>query len=42
LTEVAGGNRLYLRSGNGDPVMDYSLSGSRAAMVAMISCVEAP
>lgn len=40
LTEVAGGNRLYLRSGNGDPVMDYSLAGSRAAMGAMINCVE--
>lgn len=40
LTEVAGGNRLYLRSGNGDPIMDYSLSGSQAAMGAMINCVE--
>jgi hypothetical protein len=39
LTGVAGGNRLYLRSSHGDPVMDYSLAGSRAAMGAMINCV---
>jgi hypothetical protein len=38
LLEVAGGNRLYLRSDTGENVMDYSLSGSRASMDALIDC----
>lgn len=38
LLEVAGGNRLYLRTETGEGVMDYSLSGSRASMDALIDC----
>lgn len=38
LLEVAGGNRLYLRSDNGEDVMNYSLAGSRASMDALIDC----
>lgn len=38
LLEVAGGNRLYLRSDAGENVMDYSLAGSKASMTAMIDC----
>lgn len=38
LGEVAGGTRLYLRNDAGEDVMDYSLSGSRASMDALIEC----
>lgn len=41
LVEVAQGNRLYLRTETGEPVMDYSLSGSRASMDALIACSDA-
>lgn len=41
LVEVAQGNRLYLMTENGEPVMDYSLSGSRASMDALIACGDA-
>lgn len=38
LTEVAHGNRLYLRNSDGSDVMDYTLSGSSASMSALIDC----
>ncbi len=38
LAEVAGGNRLYLRSQTGEDVINYSLAGSRASMTALIDC----
>ncbi len=38
LGEVAAGTRLYLRAENGDDVINYSLSGSRASMNALIEC----
>jgi hypothetical protein len=38
LTEVAHGNRLYLRNADGSDVMDYTLSGSSASMSALIDC----
>ncbi len=38
LLEIAGGNRLYLRSDTGEDVIDYSLAGSHASMSAMIDC----
>jgi hypothetical protein len=38
LVEVAEGSRLYLRTANGEPVMDYSLAGSSASMSALIDC----
>lgn len=41
LREVAGGNRLYLRTAGGDPVMDYSLAGSSASMGALGECADA-
>lgn len=41
LVEVAQGSRLYLRTETGEPVMDYSLSGSRASMDALIACGDA-
>ena len=41
LTEVAQGQRLYLRSEDGTPVQDYSLQGSRASMDALIVCADA-
>jgi hypothetical protein len=41
LVEIAQGQRLYLRSADGSPVQDYSLSGSRASMDALIQCSEA-
>lgn len=41
LVEVAQGNRLYLRTAQGEPVMDYSLAGSRASMDALIACADA-
>lgn len=41
LTEVAQGNRLYLRTAAGEPVMDYSLAGSSASMEALGICGDA-
>lgn len=41
LVEVAEGSRLYLNTASGEPVKDYSLSGSKASMDALISCGEA-
>lgn len=41
LNEVAQGSRLYLRSEDGSPVQDYSLSGSRASIDALIVCADA-
>ncbi|MBE2275773.1 MAG: hypothetical protein IAE87_05690 [Rhodobacteraceae bacterium] len=38
IMEVAKGNRLYLRTGDGSPVQDYSLSGSRASIEALVEC----
>jgi hypothetical protein len=36
--EVARGNRLYLRSAEGEDVKDYSLAGSSASIQALIDC----
>lgn len=41
LTEIAQGNRLYLRTAAGEPVMDYSLQGSSASMGALGECGDA-
>ena len=41
LTEIAQGQRLYLRSADKSPVQDYSLAGSRASMDALIQCSDA-
>lgn len=41
LVEVAQGSRLYLRTANGEPVMDYSLAGSSASINALIECSDA-
>lgn len=41
LTEIAQGQRLYLRSADRSPVQDYSLAGSRASMDALIACSDA-
>lgn len=38
IVEVAKGNRLYLRSEDGSDVQNYSLSGSRASIDALIEC----
>jgi hypothetical protein len=38
LVEVSQGSRLHLRSADGEDVMWYSLSGSRASMDVMIEC----
>jgi len=38
IVEVAKGNRLYLRTKDGGAVQDYSLSGSRASIDALIEC----
>lgn len=38
IVEVAKGNRLYLRTADGGAVQDYSLSGSRASIDALIEC----
>lgn len=38
IVEVAAGNRLFLRSADGSDVQDYSLSGSRASIDALIEC----
>ena len=41
LVEIAQGNSLLLSNSDGDPVMEYSLAGSSAAMEALIACGEA-
>lgn len=41
LVEVAQGSRLYLRSGNGEGVTDYSLAGSQASINALVECSDA-
>ena len=38
IVEVAQGNRLFLRSADGSDVQNYSLSGSRASIDALIEC----
>lgn len=38
ITEVARGNRLYLRDANGNDVKDYSLAGSSASINALLEC----
>jgi len=38
VTEIARGNRLYLRNADGADVQDYSLSGSSASIDALIEC----
>lgn len=45
ITEVARGNRLYLRSADGSDVQNYSLAGSSASINALIDCgdvIQAP
>lgn len=41
ITEVARGNRLYLRSADGSDVQNYSLAGSSASISALVECGEA-
>jgi hypothetical protein len=38
IVEVARGNRLYLRAADGADVQNYSLSGSRASIDALVEC----
>lgn len=38
IVEVARGSTLHLRSGDGTPVKDYSLSGSSASITYLIDC----
>lgn len=38
IVEVARGNRLFLRSNDGADVQNYSLSGSRASIDALVEC----
>lgn len=38
IMEIAKGNRLYLRTADGAAVQDYSLSGSRASIEALVDC----
>lgn len=38
IVEVAKGNRLFLRSKDGSDVQDYSLSGSKASIDALVEC----
>ncbi len=38
IVEVARGNRLYLRAADGEDVQNYSLSGSRASIDALVEC----
>jgi len=38
ITEIARGNRLYLRDADGSDVQDYSLAGSSASIDALIDC----
>jgi hypothetical protein len=41
IVEVARGNRLFLRSDDGSDVQNYSLSGSRASIDALVECGDA-
>jgi hypothetical protein len=38
IVEVAKGNRLFLRTEDGGDVQNYSLSGSKASIDALIEC----
>lgn len=38
ISEVARGNRLYLRDSDGTDVKDYSLAGSSASITALLEC----
>lgn len=38
ITEVARGNRLYLRDDDGSDVQNYSLAGSSASIAALVDC----
>ena len=38
IVEIARGNRLFLRSNDGADVQNYSLSGSRASIDALVEC----
>ncbi len=38
ITEVARGNRLYLRDDHGSDVQNYSLAGSSASISALVDC----
>ena len=38
ITEVARGNRLYLRDSDGSDVQNYSLAGSSASIGALVDC----
>jgi hypothetical protein len=38
IVEIARGNRLFLRSADGSDVQNYSLSGSRASIDALVEC----
>jgi hypothetical protein len=38
LVEIAQGTRAYLQTSSGEPVIDYSLAGSKASMNALIEC----
>jgi hypothetical protein len=38
IVEVAQGNRLFLRAADGSDVQNYSLSGSRASIDALVEC----
>lgn len=38
IVEIARGNRLFLRDNQGGDVQDYSLSGSKASIDALIEC----
>ena len=38
ITEVARGNRLYLRDADGSDVQNYSLAGSSASIGALVDC----
>lgn len=40
ISEIARGNRLYLRSADGSDVQNYSLSGSSASISALVDCGE--
>ena len=40
ITEVARGNRLFLRDADGADVQNYSLAGSSASIGALIECGE--
>jgi hypothetical protein len=38
IKEVAQGSRLYLNTASGEPVMEYSLAGSKASIAALGEC----